>query len=149
MLRNWSLHWQHNHTDSQLCAEWFKRRSIVLMLRHQWSIFIDASSLNTNDGDKSDLPGDSFLPFLDVSQNHCALKPPSAGYLPVNVVLDAEQVVGHRLQCELMQQRWYRIKATIQDEQLSTRFIWTLEASEHTFMFVISFESAILSNMPS
>lgn len=52
--------------------------------------------------------------------------------LPVDIILDAQQIVGHGLQRELMQDRWHRIKAPIQDEQLSTRLVWTLKASEQT-----------------
>lgn len=50
--------------------------------------------------------------------------------LPINVILNAQQVVGHGLQRELMQERRHRIKATIQNEQLSTRLVWTLDAAE-------------------
>lgn len=74
-----------------------------------------------------------FLHFI-VKEAHRALKPPLVEYLPVNIVLDAQQVIGHGLQRELMQNGCHGIKATIQNEQLSTRFIWTLEASEQTFV---------------
>lgn len=62
-----------------------------------------------------------------------SMTPPPVMSLPVDVVLNAQQVVGHSLQRELMQERWHRIKATIQNEQLSTRLVWTLQASEQMF----------------
>lgn len=54
----------------------------------------------------------------------------STASLPVDVVLNAQQVVGHGLQRELMQKRRHRVKATIQNDQLSARLVWTLETSE-------------------
>lgn len=53
--------------------------------------------------------------------------------LLVDVALDAQQVVGHGLQRELMQQRRHRVKASVQDDELSPGFVWTLTQRQSGF----------------
>lgn len=50
--------------------------------------------------------------------------------LPVDIIFNAQQVVRHGLQRQLMQERRHRVKATVQNQQLGARLVWTLHTSE-------------------
>lgn len=46
----------------------------------------------------------------------------------VDVVLDRQQVVAHRLEGQLVQHRGSRVKAAVQDEELGASFVRTLQS---------------------
>lgn len=48
----------------------------------------------------------------------------------VDIVLDGQEVVAHRLEGQLMQHRGSRVKATVQDEELGASLVWTLWRQE-------------------
>lgn len=53
--------------------------------------------------------------------------------LPVDVVLDGQQVVGHGLQRQLVQEGGHGVKTAVQDQQLAARLVWTLDTSDHSW----------------
>lgn len=55
-----------------------------------------------------------------------------AFYVLVDVVFDGQQVVAHSLEGQLMQDRRDRVKRPVQDDQLWTSLIWTLQRGRNT-----------------
>lgn len=53
--------------------------------------------------------------------------------LPVDVVLDGQQVVGHGLQRQLVQEGGHGVEAAVQDQQLAARLVRTLDTSDHSW----------------
>lgn len=53
--------------------------------------------------------------------------------LPVDVVLDGQQVIGHGLQRQLMQEGGHGVEAAVQDQQLAARLVRTLDTSDHSW----------------
>lgn len=50
-------------------------------------------------------------------------------FILVDVILDGQQVVGHGLQRQLVQQWRHAVEPSVQYQELRTRFLWTLAHS--------------------
>lgn len=48
-------------------------------------------------------------------------------YSLVNIIFDGQQVIGHSLEGELMQDRRDRVESPVQNNELRASLVWTLE----------------------
>lgn len=59
-------------------------------------------------------------------EQHLLVRLVGTGTIAVHIIHNGQQVVGHRLQCQLVQQRRHTIEATIENQQLGARLLRSL-----------------------